>query len=357
RENDRRSAGKYRCSPHAAYRVARHRRRLVLRPASVQECLLGEGHDVDLPPERHLHLQLFSAVLHDGADVDDRTLAQSESSLRFDDRRYDHPPHPDRHHDLHLDQQQRNDGHGRQFRLPPRSPEKRGVDAGDRGIWRHIRRNAGFRVDQADHGRGAALGQPVGRGPVWLQLFHDHGLSRHPCDDRSHLPDHHFAKSVAWRLRPRNARLFHQPEGALRDRRNHGSVLALRRSGVGVHLCPFLSLVRRHMAQAVAHVEGQQHPIKLYLVVWGWLFFLSTCSYLVDYFGLHGYLRWSLILVFMILKAGLIVAVFMHMAWERLALLYAILVPPVLVLVFVGIMVFESNYTLFTRIIFFGAGT
>ena len=107
---------------------------------------------------------------------------------------------------------------------------------------------------------------------------------------------------------------------------------------------------------AVAHVEGQQHPIKLYLVVWGWLFILSTCSYLVDYFGLHGHLRWSLILLFMILKAGLIVAVFMHMAWERLALMYAILVPPVLVLVFVAIMVFESNYTLFTRIIFFGAG-
>ena len=82
---------------------------------------------------------------------------------------------------------------------------------------------------------------------------------------------------------------------------------------------------------------------------------LSTCSYLVDYFGIHGLLRWSLILVFMILKAGLIVAVFMHMAWERLALVYAILVPPVLVLVFVSIMVFESKYTLFTRLIFFGA--
>src|SRR5262249_25458166 len=68
------------------------------------------------------------------------------------------------------------------------------------------------------------------------------------------------------------------------------------------------------------------------------------------------YLRWSLILTFMIAKAGLIVAVFMHMAWERLALMYAILVPPVLVLVFVGIMVFESNYTLFTRLLFFGAG-
>jgi cytochrome c oxidase subunit IV len=110
------------------------------------------------------------------------------------------------------------------------------------------------------------------------------------------------------------------------------------------------------MAQAAVHVEGQQHPIKLYLVVWGWLFVLSTCSYLVDYFGLHGYFRWSLILLFMVLKAGLIVAIFMHMAWERLALMYAILVPPVLVLVFVGIMVFESNYTLFTRILFFGLG-
>src|SRR5438105_7818999 len=107
------------------------------------------------------------------------------------------------------------------------------------------------------------------------------------------------------------------------------------------------------LASGASHTKGQQHPIKLYLVVWGWLFILSTCSYLVDYFGLHGYLRWSLILVFMILKAGLIVAVFMHMAWERLALMYAILVPPVLGLVFVGIMVFEWNYTPCPRLTFF----
>jgi cytochrome c oxidase subunit 4 len=106
-------------------------------------------------------------------------------------------------------------------------------------------------------------------------------------------------------------------------------------------------------ASGATHTKGQQHPIKLYLVVWGWLFVLSTCSYLVDYFGLHGYLRWSLILLFMVLKAGLIVAVFMHMAWERLALAYAILLPPVLVLVFVAIMVFESDYTHLLRVIFF----
>jgi cytochrome c oxidase subunit IV len=105
-----------------------------------------------------------------------------------------------------------------------------------------------------------------------------------------------------------------------------------------------------------AHAEGQQHPIKLYLVVWGWLFVLSTCSYLVDYFHLQGNLRWSLILLFMILKAGLIVAVFMHMAWERLALVYAILTPPLAVLVFVGIMAFESDYTVLTRQLSFVLG-
>ncbi|MBB4421517.1 cytochrome c oxidase subunit IV [Bradyrhizobium sp. CIR48] len=107
------------------------------------------------------------------------------------------------------------------------------------------------------------------------------------------------------------------------------------------------------VATGAVHASGQQHPIKLYLVVWGWLFVLSTCSYLVDYFGLHGYLRWSLILLFMMLKAGLIVAVFMHMAWERLALAYAILLPPIAVLVFVSIMVLESEYTHFLRVLFF----
>ena len=106
------------------------------------------------------------------------------------------------------------------------------------------------------------------------------------------------------------------------------------------------------MAHA-ATAEGQQHPIKLYLLVWGWLFILSACSYLVDYFGLQGTLRWSLILLFMLVKAGLIVGVFMHMAWERLALAYAILLPPLAVLVFVGIMVFEADHTLFTRELFF----
>ncbi len=107
----------------------------------------------------------------------------------------------------------------------------------------------------------------------------------------------------------------------------------------------------------MAHEEGQKHPIGIYFMVWGWLFVLSTFSYLVDYFHLEGYLRWTLILVFMMLKAGLIVAFFMHMRWERLALTYAILVPPVLVLVFVALMTFEADYTFLTRGIFFAVGS
>jgi cytochrome c oxidase subunit IV len=105
------------------------------------------------------------------------------------------------------------------------------------------------------------------------------------------------------------------------------------------------------------HAQGQQHPISIYLTVWGLLFVLSTLSYLVDYFHFQGYLRWSLIVAFMLLKAGLIVAVFMHMRWERLALVYAILVPPLCLLVLVGIMAVEGDYTFSTRGVFFGQGS
>jgi cytochrome c oxidase subunit IV len=104
----------------------------------------------------------------------------------------------------------------------------------------------------------------------------------------------------------------------------------------------------------MAHVQGQQHPISLYLKIWGLLFVLSTMSYLVDYFHFHGYLRWSLIITFMLLKAGLIVSIFMHMAWERLAMVYAILVPPLCLLVLVGLMATEADYVFLSRVISFG---
>ncbi len=112
------------------------------------------------------------------------------------------------------------------------------------------------------------------------------------------------------------------------------------------------------MAQAgdTAHDEVQQHPIGVYFKVWGLLFVLSAASYAVDYYHVESYLRWTLILVFMMLKAGFIVAVFMHMKWERLALIYAMILPPALVMVFVVLMTFEADYTFFTREVFFSLG-
>lgn len=99
---------------------------------------------------------------------------------------------------------------------------------------------------------------------------------------------------------------------------------------------------------------AQEHPLSIYFVVWGALFVLSTLSYMVDYLNFQGYLRWFLIIVFMWLKAVAIVAIFMHMRWERPALITAIMVPPLCLLVLVLLMAVEGSYTVLTREMFFG---
>ena len=104
--------------------------------------------------------------------------------------------------------------------------------------------------------------------------------------------------------------------------------------------------------QSETHVH-QEHPISLYLKIWLLLFVLSGLSYMVDYMQLEGVLRWSLILLFMFLKAGLIISIFMHMLWERMAFICAILLPPLCLSLFMGIMAIESNYTFFSRLLFF----
>lgn len=104
----------------------------------------------------------------------------------------------------------------------------------------------------------------------------------------------------------------------------------------------------------MAHAEGQQHPLAIYFWIWGLLFVFSAASYGTDFLD-HGFFRWGLILLFMFLKAGFIIAIFMHMAWERIALIYAILGPPVLLLFLIGFMAVEGEYTEGTRIDYFSA--
>ena len=107
----------------------------------------------------------------------------------------------------------------------------------------------------------------------------------------------------------------------------------------------------------MAHAQGQQHPLSVYIWVWALLFVLSTFSYLVDFYHVEGYLRWTLILIFMFLKAGFIISVFMHIKWERRALSFAILGPPTVLLVLIAMLTIEGDYTFLTRGIFFGTGS
>ena len=96
-----------------------------------------------------------------------------------------------------------------------------------------------------------------------------------------------------------------------------------------------------------------EHPIGIYLKIWILLFVLSTFSYMVDWFQLQGYLRWSLILLFMFLKAGYILAIFMHVSWERLSVKLLLFAPPVAILVLIALMAIEGDYTFDTRGVYF----
>ena len=110
-------------------------------------------------------------------------------------------------------------------------------------------------------------------------------------------------------------------------------------------------------AQAQAQVEGQQHPIAIYFWVWGALFVLSAMSYMVDYLQFQGLLRWSLILIFMFLKAGFIIAIFMHLYYERLAMACALLIPIGALLVLIALMSFEADFTNMTRDVYLDQGS
>ena len=98
---------------------------------------------------------------------------------------------------------------------------------------------------------------------------------------------------------------------------------------------------------------GQQHPLGIYYKVWILLFVLSGFSYATDFLP-EGVFRWSLILLFMVLKAGFIVAIFMHAFWERMALVLTILGPPIALFFLIGFLGVEGQYTWDTRVTYRG---
>jgi len=109
-----------------------------------------------------------------------------------------------------------------------------------------------------------------------------------------------------------------------------------------------MSTETREQEHAQAH-----HPLSVYFKVWFLLFVLSAMSYFVDYFGVETYLKWFLISTLGVMKAGLIVTYFMHMRWERMGLVFAILLPPLMLMTLVAIMAVEGDYTVWIRNLFF----
>lgn len=82
-----------------------------------------------------------------------------------------------------------------------------------------------------------------------------------------------------------------------------------------------------HVQPQGEQVGAVHAPIRTYLTVWGWLFILSAIAYFVDIVHLTGWLKAVLLIILALMKAGLIMAFFMHLRFERLNLIYAIIAP------------------------------
>ena len=66
--------------------------------------------------------------------------------------------------------------------------------------------------------------------------------------------------------------------------------------------------------------------------------------------GMKGIVSALMILAFMFLKAGLIIMVFMHLAWERMAVKLLLFLPPIAILIFIVLMSSEAYYVFISRI-------
>ncbi len=82
----------------------------------------------------------------------------------------------------------------------------------------------------------------------------------------------------------------------------------------------------------MAHAERKHPQVKVYLTVWLWLFVLSFSAYFVDLMNLPFVLKAILLVVIALMKAGLIAAYFMHLRFEKLNLVYTIVLPLILLL-------------------------
>jgi cytochrome c oxidase subunit IV len=87
----------------------------------------------------------------------------------------------------------------------------------------------------------------------------------------------------------------------------------------------------------------QQHSSKVYIKVWLWLLAITLAGFILSPLGLPGWLHNLFIVSIALMKGGLIVAFFMHLRFERLSLIYSILLPLILIIAFAVALLYEGT--------------
>ncbi len=90
-------------------------------------------------------------------------------------------------------------------------------------------------------------------------------------------------------------------------------------------------------------MSEQAHSKKVYVRVWLWLLATTVVGFIISPLDLPGWLHNSLIAAVGLLKGGLIVAFFMHLKFERLSLIYSILLPLILLIALAAALLYEGT--------------
>lgn len=89
-------------------------------------------------------------------------------------------------------------------------------------------------------------------------------------------------------------------------------------------------------AETATEHSGAHASEKSYLVIFGWLFALSSSAYIVDLMSLPKGLQWCFFVIIACMKVTLIAAYFMHLRYERLNLIYTLVLPLILLVALVA---------------------
>jgi cytochrome c oxidase subunit 4 len=79
--------------------------------------------------------------------------------------------------------------------------------------------------------------------------------------------------------------------------------------------------------------EGHHRGYRIYAVTWGWLLVITLLEVAIVLVRVPRAVLVSSLVILALMKAALIMAYFMHLAYERLALVYAVVVPMVVLAV------------------------